>query len=44
MDPYYMVEWILSSPGDRVIVTRYIEEFFMENKDKDVILVPYFPE
>ena len=44
MDPYYMVEWILSSPGDRVIVTRYIEEFFVTNKDKDVILVPYFPE
>ena len=44
MDPYYMLESNLRNPGDRVIVTKQIEEFLVANKQKEIILLPYFPE
>jgi hypothetical protein len=44
MDPFYMLESVMGSPGDRVIVTKQIEEFLVANKHKKIILMPYFPE
>ena len=42
MDPYYMHEWIVrTEPGT---VSRYVEDFLVANKDKKVVLVPYFAE
>jgi hypothetical protein len=44
MDPFYMDELFLSAPGNRAIVSKYIEDFMVANKDKDCFLTPYFPE
>ena len=44
MDPYYMLESNLGDPRDRLIVTKYIEDFLVANKQKEIILLPYFPE
>ena len=44
MDPYYMVEWILRSLEERGRVTKYVEDFLVAKKYKNLILVPYFPE
>ena len=44
MDPYYMLESNLSTDGKWLIVTRYIEDFLVANKQKEIILLPYFPE
>ena len=44
MDPYYMLESNMRIPLDRIIVTKYIEDFFMANKQKKILLLPYFPE
>ena len=42
MDPYYMVEWIVR--GEPSLVTKYVEDFLVANKDKTLMLLPYFPE
>jgi hypothetical protein len=44
MDPFYMDELFLGAPGNRVIVSKYIEDFMVDNKDKDCFLMPYFLE
>jgi hypothetical protein len=44
MDPFYMDELFLSAPRNRAIVSKYIEDFMVANKDKDCFLMPYFPE
>jgi hypothetical protein len=44
MDPLYMLESIMRSYGDRVIVKKQIENFLVGNNQKEVILMPYFPE
>jgi hypothetical protein len=44
MDPFYMDEVFLSTPGNQAIVSKYIEDFMVDNKDKDCFLMPYFPE
>ena len=42
MDPYYMSEWIVrTEPGT---MSRYVEGFLVANKDKKLLLLPYFPE
>ena len=42
MDPYYMHEWIVRN--EPTTVSRYVEEFLVANKDKKMVLVPYFAE
>jgi hypothetical protein len=44
MDPFYMDELFLGAPGNRAIVSKYIKDFMVANKDKDCFLMPYFPE
>ena len=44
MDPFYMDEGILETHGDRIIVTKYVTGFLLDNKDKKVILMPFFPQ
>ena len=44
MDPFYMMESVMSNRGDRLIATKVITEFLVENKEKKVFLIPYFPE
>lgn len=44
MDPYYMNEDYLRSHADRVLITTYITGFLIDNKDKNAILMPYFPK
>ena len=42
MDPYYVYEWIVrTKPGT---VSRYVEDFLVANKDKNLMLLPYFRE
>ena len=43
MDPYYMHERTLKNPAARLIATQFVERFFLENKGKGTLLVPYFP-
>ena len=42
MDPYYMHEWIVRN--EPRTVSRYVEDFLVANKDKKMVLVPYFAE
>ena len=42
MDPFYMSWSTMQEGPDRVIVTTYIEDFFSANKQKEIILMPYF--
>ena len=42
MDPYYMLEWIVTS--EPRTVRKYVEDFMVANQDKKVLLLPYFPE
>ena len=42
MDPYYMSEWIVRA--EPRTVSRYVEDFLVANKDKKLLLLPYFPE
>jgi hypothetical protein len=44
MDPFYMDELFLDAPRNQAIVSKYIEDFMLANKDKDCFLMPYFPE
>ena len=44
IDPYYMIESNLESPDGMTTVTTYIQDFFVSNKEKDVLLLPYFLE
>jgi hypothetical protein len=44
MDPFYMDELFLGAPGNRAIVSKYIKDFMVANKDKDCFRMPYFPE
>jgi len=42
MDPFYMVESNMLPGADRAMVTKYIEDFLAANKEKEIILTPYF--
>ena len=42
MDPYYMLEWIVNS--EPKTVRKYVEDFMVANRDKKVLLLPYFPK
>ena len=43
-DLYYMHEGFLSiNNANRQYASQYIEEFLVNNKDKETILVPYHP-
>jgi hypothetical protein len=44
VDPYYMRDSHLGTPGDRRVVTEYLQAFMVANKRKDYILIPYFLE
>jgi hypothetical protein len=44
MDPFYMDEVFLGAPGNWAIVSKYIKDFMVDNKDKNCFLMPYFPE
>jgi hypothetical protein len=44
MDPFYMDVLFLSVSGNRTIVSKYIKDFMVDNKDKDCFLMPYFLE
>ena len=45
VDPYYMRDSQLGEgSGDRAMATTYLEQFLVNNKRKDVILLPFFPE
>jgi hypothetical protein len=44
MDSFYMDELFLGAPRNLAIVSKYIEDFMVANKDKDYFLMPYFPE
>ena len=42
MDPFYMLESNLHEGCHRIIATKYIEDLFAANKQKEIILAPYF--
>jgi hypothetical protein len=44
LDPYYMKDIYLQTEGTRQIVTNYIMDFMVANKEKKIFLVPYFFE
>jgi hypothetical protein len=44
MEPFYMDELFLGAPENWAIVSKYIEDFMVDNKGKDCFLMPYFPE
>jgi hypothetical protein len=44
MDPFYMDVLFLSISGNRTIVSKYIKDFMVDNKDKNCFLMPYFLE
>ena len=44
MDPFYMLKGTMAHPRDRVLATRHIEQFLVGNKNKEIFLIPYFPE
>ena len=45
VDPYYMRDSQLAEgSGERAMATTYIKQFLVNNKRKDVILLPFFPE
>src|SRR5664279_584452 len=44
IDPYPLYESLLADPHKRVWVIKYVQEFLAANKEKEMILVPYFPE
>ena len=43
-DPYYMLESNLCTHEGRLVVMQYIEDFLVANKEKEIFLLPYFPE
>jgi hypothetical protein len=44
MDPYYMHEGFLSiNEANRQYASKYIKDFLVINKDKEMILLPYHP-
>jgi hypothetical protein len=44
MEPFYMDAFIIGSPGNQLIASKYIEDFMAANKNKECFLMPYFPE
>ena len=44
MDPFYMLQGTMAHPRDRVLATKHIEQFLVANKNKEIFLIPYFPE
>ena len=45
VDPYYMRDCQLGKgSGEREMATTYLQQFLVDNKMKDVILLPFFPE
>ena len=43
-DPYYMTESNWESSNGMDTVMTYIQDFFVRNTKKDILLLPYFPE
>jgi hypothetical protein len=43
MDPFFMHESIVSSDNG-ALVEKYIEDFLMDNHEKETMLIHYFPE
>ena len=45
VDPYYMHDCQLAKgSGEREMATTYLQQFLVDNKRKDVILLPFIPE
>jgi hypothetical protein len=45
VDPYYMRDCqLVEGSGERTMATTYLQKFLVDNKRKDVILLPFFPE
>ena len=44
IDPFYMLDGWLQSPGGRRRATEFLESCFLKNDKKDTFLLPYFPE
>ena len=44
VDPYYMIESNFSTPEGWLFMTERLQATMAENKKKDYILLPYFPE
>ena len=44
LDPYYMKEMFLSTPKGRAKASQYIGGFFGTHHEKNIFLMPYFPE
>ena len=45
VDPYYMCDsQLVEGSGERTMATTYLQNFLVDNKRKDVILLPFFPE
>ena len=45
VDPYYMRDsQLMEGSGERTMATTYLQKFLVDNKRKDVILLPFFPE
>jgi hypothetical protein len=42
LDPYYMKDIYLQTESTRQIVTNYIQDFMVANKENTIFLVPYF--
>ena len=44
MDPFYMLQCYMANPRDRVLATTHIEQLLVANKNKEIFIIPYFPE
>jgi hypothetical protein len=44
MGPFFLLESVVRCSGDDKIVEKYIENFLVANRDKETVLMPYFPE
>ena len=44
VDPYYMRGCHLAGSGEREMAKQYLQKFLVDNKRKNVILLPFFPE
>ena len=45
VDPYYMRDCQLAEgSGEPAMATTYLQQFLVDNKRKDAILLPFFPE
>ena len=45
VDPYYMHDCQLAEgSGEWAMATTYLQQFLVNNKRKDIILLPFFPK